>query len=252
MIEQKPLPFDYPTLLVANLIVRSISGQPELTEHQDEEKLGYIAMAAVTSTLEQLGLKSDPLSISSAITLMTDKQYTYRPHKPLDHLVLAIFKSLEYFPENYHDFAAELGPDMQELLCYHSALSKLWRDYASHVTARKAIFNMADFYGASHNVVVYQPSVYPCLYHRGMDINDVNPLIKSIVENYDQAEHLLGFTPAYGPLSDAVWVDGPAFIITTNDRGIIDTISLTTLVGRIWLKGSPKASEIGSPKLFQV
>lgn len=252
MIEQKPLPFDYPTLLVANLIVRSISGQPELTERQDEEKLGLIAMTAVTSTLEQLGLVVDPLSIGAAITTMTDKQYVYRPHNPLDHLVLAVFKSVDYFPENYHDFAAELGPDMQEMLCYHSALSKLWRDYATHVKARKAIFNLADLYGASRNVVVYQPSEYPCLYHRGMDIDDVHPLIKGMVETYDQAEQLLGFTPSYGPLSDTVWVDGPDFIVTTNDRGVIDTISLTTLVGRIWLKGSPKTSEIGSPKLKQV
>lgn len=246
MMEQRLLPFDYLTFVVTTNVVRAIrevaaaSNTPPLESHM---------YALITQQLGLLNVEPNPQAIEHVLAYHRDKQYVFRTLGKLDSQIDALLKSVDYFPENYSDYAEVLGSDRDDMLAHHGDLLAFWRQYATHVNGRNALFAYASLFGASQNVQVQEANDYDCLYHRGMNPDSVHPVVKTIVEIYDNVETLLGFTPAHTPPNISLKLGDDDFVVTANERGEVETISLTTLVGRIWLKGSPKAEDLGGTKI---
>ncbi|EJI5696493.1 hypothetical protein NFI00_000196 [Salmonella enterica] len=248
-VEQVELPFDYVTFITVGSVIRNLQNQPAM-KNAGPEPADAITYQVTKMMLEGCGFNVNPKAINYCIAFYKDRAYTYRNRSVLDKQIEALLDSPEYFPENINDYIEDVGTD--ELACYHNALLRFWQIYVCHVSARKIIFNLATVYGAMNNHAVTESSEYSCIYHRGMDITKVDLWVRLLVEAYDNAEQLLGFSPAHLPPIRKSEILTEDFVLTCDDHSRITSISVTTLVGRIWLMGSPKNADLGGFKIHTV
>lgn len=249
MVEQVELPFDYMTFMTVGTVIRNLQNHTAINS-AEPFAADAVIYQITKMMLEGSGFDVNPKAINYCLAFYKDNSYTYRNRSALDKQIEALIDSPEYFPENINDYIEDTGSD--ELACYHSALLRFWQTYVCHRAARKTVFNLATIYGAMNNHAVTDNSEYTCIYHRGMDITKVDPWVKLLVEAYDNAEQLLKFSPAHIPPMRKSEVLTEDFVLTGDDQSRITSISVTTLVGRIWLMGSPKNSDLGGFKIHTV
>lgn len=246
MIEKKKLPFDYFTFAIAySTITHARKRFPETVD----KILDNYPIEEVTKHINSIskGNETSEAALRAAFTLLRNNANVYHQPSALEYQINALIKSEDYFPENINDYIQDSGSE--ELACYHEDLMSFWKTYTTHLYAREAISSMATLYGVMRINPTNDISPYPCLYHRGMNKDNIPPVIKSIVEMYDAVEEILGFSPAYFPPSPEL-IDNRIndFIVNVDEEGKILEVSLTTLVGRIWLAGVPPRGVIGGVK----
>lgn len=224
MVEQKSLPFDYPTLAIAKAVYRSIASAEMPPE---------VFVKATVDLGKMVGIEIDEESSKASVDFVNRLACTYGHFTPLQTVVAQLLGSPDYFPENPDDFRVLVGAE-SELNEYHSALFAFWKQFATHHYAHIAINQSAKSFGAA-NSAVFTDSGWPCLYHRGMA--DVRPDVQAIVVLYDQYKGWAGISPAIPPYSST---------LSTQDALIIDVetgrflVSAATLGGRIWFEGVSK------------
>ncbi|QXO10997.1 hypothetical protein pEaSNUABM54_00171 [Erwinia phage pEa_SNUABM_54] len=221
MVEQKALPFDYPTLTIAKAVYRSIASAEMPPEVFVKATMDLSAMVGVETTEE---------ATIPAVDFVNRLACTYGHFSPLQTVMAQLLDSPDYFPENPEDFKVLVGAE-SELNEYHSALFTFWKQFSTHHYAHVAINQSAKAFGAA-NSQVFSDDKWPCLYHRGMV--DVRPDVKGLVDLYDLYKHWAGVSPAIPPYSST---------LSTQDSLIIDVesgrflVSAATLAGRIWFEG---------------
>jgi len=221
MVEQKPLPFNYPTLAIARAVYVSIASTSVPPEVHVRASLDLAAMVGVDTTEE---------TMASAVDFTNRHACVYGYFNPLQSLVIQVLNNPEYFPENPEDFALLVGAE-SELNEYHTALFSFWKQFATHHYAHIAINQSVTGFSVA-NSAVFTDEAWPCLYHRGMD--NVNPTVKALVDLYDQYKEWAGISPATPPYSFAKSKETAITVDVESGRFLV---SAPTLAGRIWFEG---------------
>ena len=241
-MEQLPLPFNYATYIVA----KSVYSNPNLTAD-------YLAVSGKETVKEVMRLHRltwTNEAIDAAISFIDNEKYIYRHRSVIEQQISALLNNPEYFPENINDYVKET--QNVESACYHQASSKFWRDQVTHIEGRKTLFSLAGVYGGMNNFPITQDSDFPCLYHRGMDVLKVDPVIRTIVQTYDYLKDYLGEIVLHDYVGEEGSLLHTGLIITTAPDNSVATVSLGTLVGRIWLEGTPEENRFGGNELHSV
>lgn len=245
MKDQIRLPFDYVTFIMVNNAVSAIHQRPDVPVQNWRE----FAKSCSRSFMDHFKVPVDEEALDWCVRYQDDKRHVYRQTSVLHQQVRQVFENTDYFPENINDYMLEcLDADLYK---YHNALLDLWRTHVTHINAMRTIGGLAKAFGAINNVATETHHEYECLYHRGMHRNEVPNLVNVLVDLYDSFVGVLKFPIWYTPVAkDKVMDVIDLFIVEGDEKDFHHhEVSITTLVGRIWLKSVPGKGKLGGANL---
>lgn len=197
-------------------------------------------------------------TVMQAVDFLERDSDAFMPKSHIEQFISNILSDPGWFPEDiellkervaYATSALSITVDEgTELIAAHEQLFDIWRHHQYHHNIQKAISTMAIAYGSLNNRHIGD-SEWGCLYHRGMDVS-ADPALQRIVDTYNEAKEILGFTPALLPPECHTAINDNLVCTGTEEGGLV--VKIPTFVGMIWLEGAPVKKSMGTSKLSLV